>query len=128
MFKSLSNLSKVTKREEGQGLVEYALILVLVSVVVIVVLSLVGPGVGNIFSQVTTALNGAATGESTQADTWNVGDYCVDYTSHDTWHFIWQFDGGDSSDQANWHRTGTDTPLPLCAWSDAKNSSYPPNN
>lgn len=64
MFKSLSNLLKVTKREEGQGLVEYALILVLVSVVVIVVLSLVGPGVGNIFSQVTTALNGAAAGES----------------------------------------------------------------
>lgn len=34
----------------GQGLVEYALILVLVAVVVIVILALLGPTVGNIFS------------------------------------------------------------------------------
>jgi len=39
-------------REEGQGLVEYALILVLVAVVVIVALSLLGPAIGNIFSQI----------------------------------------------------------------------------
>ena len=37
-------------REEGQGLVEYALILVLVVVVVIVILALLGPAIGNIFS------------------------------------------------------------------------------
>ncbi len=37
-------------REEGQGLVEYALILVLVAVVVIVILALLGPTIGNIFS------------------------------------------------------------------------------
>jgi pilus assembly protein Flp/PilA len=37
-------------REEGQGLVEYALILVLVAVVVIVILALLGPAIGNIFS------------------------------------------------------------------------------
>ena len=36
--------------EEGQGLVEYALILVLVAVMVIVVLALIGPTIGNIFS------------------------------------------------------------------------------
>lgn len=36
--------------EKGQGLVEYALILVLVAVVVIVVLSLLGPAIGNVFS------------------------------------------------------------------------------
>ncbi len=36
--------------EEGQGLVEYALILVLVAVVVIVILSLLGPAIANIFS------------------------------------------------------------------------------
>jgi len=40
-------------REEGQGLVEYALILVLVAVVVIVILALLGPAVGNVFSNVT---------------------------------------------------------------------------
>ena len=37
-------------REQGQGLVEYALILVLVAVVVIVILALLGPAIGNIFS------------------------------------------------------------------------------
>ncbi|MBX3080867.1 MAG: pilus assembly protein [Anaerolineae bacterium] len=39
-------------REEGQGLVEYALILVLVAVVVIVILALLGPTIGNIFSNI----------------------------------------------------------------------------
>jgi pilus assembly protein Flp/PilA len=43
-------------REEGQGLVEYALILVLVAVVVIVILALLGPAVGNIFSNLVNAL------------------------------------------------------------------------
>ncbi len=43
-------------REEGQGLVEYALILVLVAIVVIVILSLVGPAVGNIFSNIVRTL------------------------------------------------------------------------
>ena len=37
-------------REEGQGLVEYALILVLVAIVVIAILLLLGPVVGNVFS------------------------------------------------------------------------------
>ena len=39
-------------REQGQGLVEYALILVLVAVVVIAILSLLGPAVGNVFSTI----------------------------------------------------------------------------
>ena len=39
-------------KEKGQGLVEYALILVLVAVVVIVILSLLGPAIGNIFSNI----------------------------------------------------------------------------
>ncbi len=43
-------------REEGQGLVEYALILVLVAVVVIAILTLLGPQVANVFSQVTNGL------------------------------------------------------------------------
>jgi pilus assembly protein Flp/PilA len=44
------------RHEEGQGLVEYALILVLVAVVVIVILSLLGPIIGNIFSNLATYL------------------------------------------------------------------------
>ena len=39
-------------REEGQGLVEYALILVLVAIVVIAILLLLGPIVGNVFSNI----------------------------------------------------------------------------
>lgn len=39
-------------REEGQGLVEYALILVLVAVVVIVVLAILGPLVANVFATI----------------------------------------------------------------------------
>ena len=39
-------------REEGQGLVEYALILVLVAIVVIVILALLGPAIANIFSNI----------------------------------------------------------------------------
>jgi len=41
---------KYLPKQTGQGLVEYALILVLVAVIVIVVLALVGPAVGNLFS------------------------------------------------------------------------------
>ena len=39
-------------REEGQGLVEYALIISLVAIIVIVVLAILGPSIGNIFSNV----------------------------------------------------------------------------
>jgi pilus assembly protein Flp/PilA len=44
------------QNEEGQGLVEYALILVLVAVVVIVVLVVLGPIIGNVFSSVINGL------------------------------------------------------------------------
>ena len=43
-------------REEGQGLVEYALIMVLVAIVVIAILLLLGPVVGNVFSNIVTNL------------------------------------------------------------------------
>ncbi len=39
-------------REEAQGLVEYALILVLVAIVVIAILLIMGPVVGNVFSNI----------------------------------------------------------------------------
>jgi pilus assembly protein Flp/PilA len=43
-------------KEKGQGLVEYALILVLVAVVVIAVLTLLGPIIGNVFSSIINSL------------------------------------------------------------------------
>ena len=45
-------------REEGQGLVEYALILVLVAVVVIVALTLVGGKISNVFNTIQVKLGG----------------------------------------------------------------------
>ena len=45
------------QRENGQGLVEYALVLVLVAVVVIAILTLLGPQIGNVFSRITNGLN-----------------------------------------------------------------------
>jgi pilus assembly protein Flp/PilA len=42
--------------ERGQGLVEYALILVLVAIVVIAALLLLGPMIGNAFSTVNGSL------------------------------------------------------------------------
>ncbi|MCB9419329.1 MAG: pilus assembly protein [Ardenticatenaceae bacterium] len=46
-------MSKEQNSTLGQGLVEYALILGLVVIIVVVVVSLLGPQVGNMFSQVT---------------------------------------------------------------------------
>ena len=54
-FKQL--FKKGNDEEEGQGLVEYALILFLVAVVVIAILVLLGPQIGNIFSAVTKGLS-----------------------------------------------------------------------
>jgi pilus assembly protein Flp/PilA len=44
--------------EKGQGLVEYALILVMVAIVVIAVLMILGPMIGNTFSQINSSLSG----------------------------------------------------------------------
>ncbi len=45
-------------REQGQGLVEYALVLVLVAIVIIAILTLLGPQIGNVFSRITSGLGG----------------------------------------------------------------------
>jgi len=47
---------KLRDREDGQGMVEYALILVLISIVVIVILSTLGKTVNNVFSNVSHGL------------------------------------------------------------------------
>jgi pilus assembly protein Flp/PilA len=43
-------------KERGQGLVEYALILVLVAIVVIAALMILGPIIGNSFSTINSSL------------------------------------------------------------------------
>ena len=43
-------------REPGQGLVEYALIMLLVAIIVIVALALFGPAIGNLYSSVINSI------------------------------------------------------------------------
>jgi pilus assembly protein Flp/PilA len=43
-------------REKGQGMVEYALIIVLIAVVVIVVLTVLGTRISQVFSQISSSL------------------------------------------------------------------------
>ena len=40
------------KEKRGQGMVEYALIMILVALVIILILALFGPAIGNMFSNV----------------------------------------------------------------------------
>jgi pilus assembly protein Flp/PilA len=52
----LQRLLHVLARDEGQGMVEYALILVLIAVVVIAVLIVVGNQVQNVFCNISGAI------------------------------------------------------------------------
>ena len=54
---SLSFSRSFFAKEEGQGLVEYALILVLIAIVVIGILSLLGGKVSQVFSTINSGLN-----------------------------------------------------------------------
>lgn len=47
----------INKREKGQGLVEYALILVLVAIVVIGALMALGPIINNVFGEINNSLS-----------------------------------------------------------------------
>ncbi len=44
-------------KEEGQGLVEYALIIVLIAIVVIAALIILGPAIGNVFNGIADVVN-----------------------------------------------------------------------
>jgi pilus assembly protein Flp/PilA len=48
---------KARLKKKGQGLVEYALILVLVAIVVIIVLTILGKKVNNVMSKAGSGLN-----------------------------------------------------------------------
>lgn len=52
------HIFKHIEREEGQGLVEYALLLVLVAVIVIAILAILGSAVTLVFARVVGGLNG----------------------------------------------------------------------
>ncbi len=48
---------RLERPEDGQGMVEYALILVLIAIVVIVILQVVGKQLNNVFSNVSNGLS-----------------------------------------------------------------------
>lgn len=56
MFAPQTGPKVLVSRQVGQGMVEYALILVLVAVVVIAALMLMGPAIANIFSTINASL------------------------------------------------------------------------
>lgn len=71
---------KIPKKEEGQGLVEYALLLVLVAVIIIAILTVLGAQVMVVFARVTAGLNGqVVTGVGTEAV---VTDYDLQITDN----------------------------------------------
>jgi pilus assembly protein Flp/PilA len=53
-------------KEDGQGLVEYALILVLIAIVVIGILTLLGSKVSEVFSTINSGLNPLFSSDPTQ--------------------------------------------------------------
>ncbi len=68
-------IKKILTGEKGQGLVEYALILVLVAIVVVVILALLGPAIGNVFSNIVAAIEnpgGSAAVQIANVDTSNL--------------------------------------------------------
>ena len=72
------------KREKGQGLVEYALILVLVAIVVIGALTVLGPAIGNVFSDINNSITG---GEMTQSTCEASGG--IWYPNMDNTYYCW---------------------------------------
>jgi pilus assembly protein Flp/PilA len=55
--KFTSRLASLLKREEGQTLVEYALLLVLIALVVIAAVTLVGKKANNVYSTIGSTLS-----------------------------------------------------------------------
>jgi pilus assembly protein Flp/PilA len=61
------DIMRISKKEEGQGLVEYALLLVLVAIIVIVILAVMGRTIRGVFAEVYAGLNGQTlTGSGTE--------------------------------------------------------------
>lgn len=75
--------------EKGQGLVEYALIIVLIAIVVIVAMQFLAPTIGNVFSEIGNTLQGVSSstddsGEVTLLDWgWGSNDRHDHHDHHD---------------------------------------------
>jgi len=58
-----THTARFRRDEDGQGLVEYALIIALVSVFLIAALDALGVSIGTVFSNIGESLEGAGVGE-----------------------------------------------------------------
>jgi pilus assembly protein Flp/PilA len=56
----MNTLKRLWKEEEGQDLVEYGLLLLLVALVAVASIKTIGSAVGNVFSSAATSLTSAA--------------------------------------------------------------------
>lgn len=76
--------SSSKKHEKGQGLVEYALILVLVAIVVIGTLTILGPSIGNVFSSINNSITnaGGAAAAAAPAATLTMEQWCASLGGH----------------------------------------------
>ena len=54
--RGIEEMMQLRNRQKGQGLVEYSLIIALVAIIVIAILVLMGPQIGDIFSNITHGL------------------------------------------------------------------------
>jgi pilus assembly protein Flp/PilA len=80
------NHQSFSKEQRGQGLVEYALILVLVAIVVIAALKVLGPIIGNVFTGINSSLSGVG-GALTQSQCESGGG--IWYPNMDGSYYCW---------------------------------------
>ena len=58
LFQVKMLLDSIKSKEKGQGLIEYALIILLISIVVIVALTALGPQISAVYNDITATLGG----------------------------------------------------------------------
>jgi len=74
-------IKEIFRQDEGQGLTEYALLLVLIALVVIVILMILGPSVGNVFSNIVASFDEFTGGGGEDINVTNVETDCPGPTS-----------------------------------------------
>jgi pilus assembly protein Flp/PilA len=56
LFAGLEGVMSNHPEKDGQGIIEYALIMIFVAVVVIIVMVFIGPSMGNVYSNIISAI------------------------------------------------------------------------
>lgn len=90
-----------SKRNRGQGLVEYAVIIALVAIVVIVGVSALGPRIGNTFSSINNSLGdgGILGGGGDDGGGGSQATCDAAAAAHGNWHATW--DGNPGANMAD---------------------------